>query len=92
MLREALGAADDLAVSVLVHADRHHDRNVLAGAALWRSTTAVAKFTLEPVRFERDLARRRGEAAFVVAGAVSGALVVALVGSGADELVGLLVE
>ena len=31
--REALGAADDLAVSVLVHADRHHDRHVLVGAS-----------------------------------------------------------
>ena len=31
--REALGVADDLAVSVLVHADRHHHRHVLVGAA-----------------------------------------------------------
>ena len=28
-LREALGAADDLAVAVLVHADGHHHRHVL---------------------------------------------------------------
>ena len=28
--REALGAADDLVISVLVHADRHHHRHVLA--------------------------------------------------------------
>ena len=28
-----LGAADHLAVAVLVHADRHHDRHVLVGAA-----------------------------------------------------------
>ena len=41
---------------------------------------------------ERDLARRRGEAALVVADAVSGALVGALVGPGADEPVGLFVE
>lgn len=47
---------------------------------------------LELRHLERDLARRRGEAAFVVAGAVIGALVVALVGSGADEPVGLLVQ
>lgn len=40
--REALGATDDFAVSVLVHADRHDDRDVLAGSALWRSTMAVA--------------------------------------------------
>ena len=32
-LGEALGAADHLAVAVLVHADRHHDRHVLVGAA-----------------------------------------------------------
>ena len=31
--REALGAADGLAVSVLVHADRHHHRHVLVGAS-----------------------------------------------------------
>ena len=47
---------------------------------------------LELGHLERDLARRRGEAALVVAGAVSGVLVGALVGPGADELVGLLVE
>ena len=29
--REALGAADDLAISALVRADRHHHRRVLAG-------------------------------------------------------------
>ena len=32
-LGEALGAADYLVVAVLVHADRHHDRHVLVGAA-----------------------------------------------------------
>lgn len=32
-LGEALGAADHLAVAVLVHADRRHDRHVLVGAA-----------------------------------------------------------
>ena len=32
-LGEALGAADRLAAAVLVHADRCHDRHVLAGAA-----------------------------------------------------------
>ena len=158
--REALGAADDLAVSALVHADRHHDRHVLVGASpaalqvdavdvdvrvfagqrtaspfvhgLERPVVQVgdraggnagapedladvldaprrhagqvhlddgllgrglAPFValddsgdephpLELGHLERDLARRRGEAA----------LVGALVGPGADELVGLLVE
>ena len=60
---------------------------------LQRSMTAVAKrMPLELGHLERDPARRRGEAALVVAGAVGGALVGALVGPGADELVGLLVE
>ena len=45
---------------------------------------------LELGHLERGLARRRGEAALVVAGAVRRALVGALVGPGADELVGLL--
>ena len=31
--REALGAADDLAVAVIVHADRRHRRHVLVGAS-----------------------------------------------------------
>ena len=41
---------------------------------------------------ERDLARRRGESALAVAGAVRRALVGSLVRARADELVGLLVE
>lgn len=47
---------------------------------------------LELGHLEHDLARRRGESALVVPGAVRRALVGALVGPGADELVGLLVE
>ena len=41
-LGEALGASDHLAIAVLGHDDGDHDGDVLAGAALWRSTTAVA--------------------------------------------------
>lgn len=169
-LGEALGVADDLVVAVLVHADRHHRRNVLVGAALallevdavdvdvrmgaGRRPTSllVGRFerllvrsgdraggdagaprdladvldaarrypgqahlndglldagfaplvalddrdgeaqALELRHLERDLARRRGEAALVMVGAISGALVGELVGSGADEPVGLLAE
>ena len=47
---------------------------------------------LELGHLERDLARRRGESALVVPGVVCRALIGALVGPGADELVGLLVE
>lgn len=169
-LREALGAADDLAVSVLVRVDCHHHRHVLVGAApaalqvdavdvdvrvfagqrpapplVGRFERLVVEIgdraggdarapqdladvldaprrhpgkvhlddglldaglaplaalddgggeahALELGHPERDLARRRGESALAVPGAVSGPLVVALVGPGADELVGLLVE
>ena len=47
---------------------------------------------LELGHLERDPARRRGEAALVVPGAVRRALIGALIGPGTDELVGLLVE
>lgn len=47
---------------------------------------------LELGHLERDLARRRGEFALVVPGAVRRALVGSLVRTRADELVGLLVE
>ena len=165
-----LGAADHLAVAVLVHADRHHDRHVLVGAApaslqvdavdvdvrvfagqgpasplLDRLEGLVVEIgdraggdarapqdladvldaarghpgqahlddglldaglapfvalddgggeahALELGHLERDLARRRGESALVVPGAVRRALVGSLVRARAHELVGLLVE
>ena len=169
-LGEALGAADHLAVAVLIHADRHHDRHVLVGAApaslqvdavdvdvrvfagqgpasplLDRLESLVVEIgdraggdarapqdladvldaarghpgqvhlddglldaglaplvalddgggeahALELGHLDRDLARRRGESALVVPGAVRRALVGSLVRARAHKLVGLLVE